>query len=71
MSDKLIAIMAAKKDSREQLAEALGLSVNRLSEKIYSRRNASFTQPEIATMKKRYALSETEVIDVFFTTNVS
>lgn len=64
--DKLLAAIKAFGERQEDLAEAIGLSRTRLSAKIHSRNNASFTQPEIAAIKKRYSLSDVEVNEIFF-----
>ncbi|NLG58526.1 MAG: XRE family transcriptional regulator [Clostridiales bacterium] len=58
-------------DTNNSLAEALGLSAQRLSEKINERNGAQFTQGEIEIIKYRYDLSSQEVIDIFFTREVS
>lgn len=64
--DKLLAAIKAFGERQEDLADAIGLSRTRLSAKIHSRNNASFTQPEIAAIKKRYSLSDVEVNEIFF-----
>lgn len=64
--DKLLAVIKEHRDSQEDLAKAIGLSRTRLSAKIHNRNNASFTQPEISAIKKRYALTATEVNEIFF-----
>ena len=64
--DKLLAAIKAFGERQEDLAEAIGLSRTRLSAKIHGRNNASFTQPEIAAIKKRYSLSDMEVNEIFF-----
>lgn len=58
-------------DTNNSLAEALGLSAQRLSEKINERNGAQFTQGEIEIIRSRYSLTSQEVIDIFFTKDVS
>ena len=69
--DKLTKVMKKNRDNQKELANAVGLSTQRLSEKIHNRRNASFTQPEIVAIKKRYNLSKEEVMAIFFENDVS
>ena len=64
--DKLLAAIKEFGERQEDLADAIGLSRTRLSAKIHGRNNASFTQPEIAAIKKRYSLSDVEVNEIFF-----
>lgn len=64
--DKLLAIIKEHGDTQEELASAIGLSRTRLSAKIHSRDNASFTQPEIKAIKNRYNLSEADLNIIFF-----
>lgn len=71
VGDKLLKQMRENRDCEKDLAEAIGLSRKRFAEKVHNRRNASFTQPEIATIIKRYNLTEKEVMDIFFEPNVS
>lgn len=63
---KLLAAIKGFGERQEDLANAIGISRTRLSAKIHSRDNASFTQPEIAAIKKRYSLSDAEVNAIFF-----
>lgn len=64
--DKLLAVIKEHRDNQADLAAAIGLSRTRLSAKIHSRNNASFTQPELVAIKKRYSLSDTQVAEIFF-----
>lgn len=52
------------------LAEAMGLSLSRLNAKI-NENNADFTQNEIAFIKNRYNLTNNQVVDIFFSAEVS
>ena len=64
--NKLLAIVKENGDRQEDLANAIGLSRTRLSAKINSRDNATFTQPEILAIKKRYRLSEKQIDEILF-----
>lgn len=66
---KLTNVIREKGDTQQSLAEAIGLSRVRLNAKINGR--ASFTQPEICAIKKRYDLSCSEIDEIFFTCAVS
>ena len=63
--NKLLSVMKEHQDRQEDLAAAIGLSRTRLCAKINGR--ASFTQPEMAAIKKRYDLSGDKVDEIFFT----
>lgn len=52
-------------DSQARLAEALGISLSNLNEKINGKA-ASFRQNEIMAIKRRYGMSADEVDRVFF-----
>lgn len=69
--NKLLSVIKAHGDRQEDLANAIGLSRTRLSAKIHSKGNASFNQPEIAAIKKRYSLTSEQVDAIFFNINVS
>ena len=49
----LLSIVKMHGDTQEDLANAIGISRTRLSAKLHARNGASFTQPEIAAIKKR------------------
>lgn len=61
---RLVLLMRRHGDRQSDLAEAIGLSRSRLSAKINSK--ASFTQPEILAIKRRYRLSGQELDEIFF-----
>lgn len=52
-------------DTRKTLAGYLGISERSLTSKI-NERGTEFKQGEIAAIKKRYSLSEDEVVNIFF-----
>ena len=68
---KLLGIIKEFGDRQEDLANAIGLSRTRLSAKLHGKNNASFNQPEIAAIKKRYSLTSEQIDDIFFSANVS
>ena len=63
---KLLAAIKEYGDRQADLADAIGISRTCLSAKIHGRNNASFNQPEISAIKKRYALSESDLNAIFF-----
>lgn len=65
-TSKLLGIIKENNDTQEKLADAIGLSRTRLSAKIHERNGASFNQPEILAIKKRYHLDEMTLNAVFF-----
>jgi hypothetical protein len=58
-------------DTQSMLADAIGISVSRLSAKINEYEGAEFTQGEINSIKERYLLSADEVDSIFFVKVVS
>ena len=66
----LKSVMAARGDTQEILAEAMGLSLSRLNAKINGKK-AEFRQAEINFIKERYKLSASDVEEIFFNQNVS
>lgn len=53
-------------DTQEMLADAIGISVQRLNAKINQTGGADFTMSEIRAIKIRYKLTSEEVDDIFF-----
>ena len=53
-------------DTQEVLADAIGISVQRLNAKINQTGGAEFTMSEIRAIKIRYDLSCQELDDIFF-----
>ena len=66
--NELRAQMARHGDNSVSLAEALGISVTSISEKINGKRD--FTQSEISIIKQRYNLTPDETDVIFFTVKV-
>lgn len=69
-TNKLRAQMALHGDTGNTLADALGLSKQRFSQKL-NEKNAEFTQSEIMKIKERYGLTADEVDEIFFDIKVS
>ena len=63
---ELLSVMVKNGDRQIDLAEALGISKTRLSQKINEYRGAVFTQPEITAIRIRYHLTDAEVCAIFF-----
>lgn len=68
--NKLLSFMKLNGDTQESLAIAIGLSRAQLNAKI-NERKATFMQPEIARIKKRYRLTAEQVDEIFFDEKVS
>lgn len=63
--------MALFEDTGGKLAEALGISRQRLSAKMNETKGAEFVQGEIQIIKERYNLTPDEVSEIFFDGEVS
>ena len=59
-------LIVANDGRQETLADAMGLSVSRLSAKI-NENGAEFNKSEIEFIRKRYKMSRKQVMDIFFT----
>lgn len=64
--NKFVSVMKLHGDTQESLAEAIGLSVQRMNAKINSTGGAEFTMSEIKAIKIRYSLKSEEIDDIFF-----
>lgn len=64
--NKFVSVMKLHGDTQESLAEAIGLSVQRMNAKINSTGGAEFTMSEIRAIKIRYGLKSEEIDDIFF-----
>ena len=53
-------------DTQETLADAIGISVQRLNAKINSTGGAEFTMGEIRVIKIRYHLISEQIDEIFF-----
>lgn len=61
----LRSMMALHGDTNKTLADYLGISVKSLIDKI-NENGTEFKQSEIAAIKKRYNLTDEQVIQIFF-----
>jgi transcriptional regulator with XRE-family HTH domain len=64
-TNELKAAMKRNDDTQEKLAEALGLQVSGVSERVNGK--IEFRRSEINTIRERYKLSAEETIKIFFT----
>ena len=64
--NKFVSVMKLHGDTQESLAEAIGISVQRLNAKINSTCGAEFTMSEIRAIKIRYNLTCQEIDEIFF-----
>lgn len=69
-SQKLKGLIIANDGNQSTLAEAMGISLSRLNAKI-NETGAEFSQSEIAFIRDRYKLNKSQVVDIFFTSDVS
>ena len=63
-TNELKAVMKRNEDTQEKLAEALGLQVSGVSDRI--RGKIEFRRSEINLIRERYKLSPEETILIFF-----
>ena len=64
--NKLLAVLASHGENQKTLAAALGISRTTISRKISEKHEAVFSQPEISIIRKRYNLTDEDVVDIFF-----
>lgn len=64
--NKFVSVMKLHGDTQESLAEAIGISVQRLNAKINSTGGAEFIMSEIRAIKIRYNLTCQEIDEIFF-----
>ena len=64
--NKFVSVMKLHGDTQESLAEAIGISVQRLNAKINSTGGAEFTMSEIREIKIIYNLTCQEIDEIFF-----
>ena len=68
---KLESFMKLFHDTGETLSKYLDIARSTFSAKINETNGAEFTQGEIMAIKRRYNLSPQDLIDIFFTEEVS
>lgn len=61
----LRSVMVLHGDTNKSLAEYLGISEKSVNDKI-NENNTEFKQSEIAAIKKRYSLDDTQTNQIFF-----
>ena len=61
----LRSVMVLFNDTNKTLAKYLGISEKSVNDKI-NEKGTEFKQSEIASIKKRYSLSDEQVSDIFF-----
>lgn len=61
----LRSIMVLHNDTNKSLAEYLGISEKSVNDKI-NEKGTEFRQSEIASIKKRYSLSDEQISSIFF-----
>lgn len=64
--NNFVAMYKKHGDTQESLAEAIGISVQRLNAKINQTGGAEFTMSEIRAIKIRYNLTAAELDEIFF-----
>lgn len=63
-------LIIANDGNQSTLADAMGISLSRLNAKI-NETGAEFSQSEIAFIRDRYKLNKSQVVDIFFSHDVS
>lgn len=63
-------LIIANDGNQSTLADAMGISLSRLNAKI-NETGAEFSQSEIAFIRDRYKLNKSQVVDIFFSQEVS
>lgn len=71
MKRKLEAMMKLHGDTGTDLAKVLGIARSTFSLKLNEVNGSEFTKGEITKIKDRYDLTAKEVVDIFFTQEVS
>lgn len=68
-SNELKAVMKRNSDTQEKLAEALGLQTSGVCDRING--NIEFRRSEINIIRKRYNLTDSDTVKIFFDEDVS
>lgn len=63
---KLRAVMVGNGDTYETLAKTIGCTAATFSLKINGETANGFTQPEIKAIRAKYALTDEQVVEIFF-----
>lgn len=67
----LLSKMKLFEDTNATLAKKIGCSPQRFSAKLNETHGATFTQKEISIIKETYSLTSAEIVDIFFSPEVS
>lgn len=62
----LLSLIVANKDTSKGLANYLGISAQTFSRKLNSSGGSAFTLGEVRAIKKKYNLTDIELVSVFF-----
>lgn len=63
--DELVSVMKKHGDNQADLAEYIGISLQRFNAKINEKDGAEFNQSEIAKIRKKYNLTDEQVVIIF------
>lgn len=69
--NKLESVMKLHGDTGTVLSNYLGIARSTFSAKLNETNGAEFTQSEIAAIRRKYNLTDSDVVDIFFTSKVS
>lgn len=69
--NELVSVMKKHGDRQEDLANYIGISLQRFNAKINEKDGAEFTKGEIAKIKEKYGLNAEQVDQIFFVDDVS
>lgn len=67
----LVGVMYSNGDTQDDLAKAIGCSLQRFNAKLNGRNGAEFTQGEISIIRNRYNLTPNQLDSIFFKALVS
>lgn len=69
--NELVSVMKKHGDNQSDLAEYIGISLQRFNAKLNGKDGADFTRSEIEKVKEKYNLTADDVDLIFFTDDVS
>ena len=69
--NKLESVMKLHGDTGTVLSNYFGIASSTFSAKLNETNGAEFTQGEIAAIRRKYNLTDSDVVDIFFTSKVS
>jgi hypothetical protein len=65
--NELVSVMKKHGDNQADLAEYIGISLQRFNAKINQTNGAEFTRPEMQKVKEKYGLTSEQVDEIFLT----